>query len=301
MTIVSDQLVVTRLTGTTGAEIRGIDLRQTLSEEQVAEVHRHLVEYKVIFFPGQHLSSSEHLALARQLGEPTEAHPIDRGHDGHPELHEIDYTAMRERLTERKQETRPRRPYGDGWHTDVTFMATPPSASILNALVMPLHGGDTVFANTEAAYEGLSAPFQRLVEELVAVHDGEEPFGEGLRKLGQAQWEGETFTEFTPVEHPVVRTHPVSGRRTLFVNPNFTSYVKDVSRKESDAILSLLYQHMIEQKYLVRYRWQAGDLAIWDNRATMHNVVIDYGNEHRLIQRITLKGERPFGPATQAA
>jgi alpha-ketoglutarate-dependent taurine dioxygenase len=288
----SVELAITPLTGTTGAEIRGIDLRKTLAESTVADIRRALVEYKVIFFPGQHLSSEEHLAFAAQCGEITEAHPVSRGNQGHPGLHEIDYSAKRATYAGRRDELK--KPRRDGWHTDVTFMETPPMGSILNALAMPERGGDTVFANTEAAYADLSKPFQEFLDGLVAVHDGEEAFGEALRADGFAEWDGQRITAFTPVEHPLVRTHPESGRKSLFVNPEFTSHIKGFSRRESDGILSLLYQHMIGQKYLVRYNWTKGDLGFWDNRATMHFVVIDYGTQHRLIQRVTLKGERPF-------
>jgi alpha-ketoglutarate-dependent taurine dioxygenase len=294
MTVVASDvdLAITPLTGTTGAEIRGVDLRGTLSEATVADILQALVEYKVIFFPGQHLSSEEHLAFAAQCGEITEAHPISRGNQGHAGLHEINYTAIRESSAERHNPLK--KPYRDGWHTDVTFMERPPMGSILNALAMPERGGDTVFANTEAAYEGLSQPFREFLDGLVAVHDGEEAFGEGLRKDGFAEWDGQRITQFTPVEHPLVRTHPVSGKKSLFVNPEFTSHIKGLSRRESDGILGLLYDHMINQKYLVRYNWNTGDLGFWDNRATMHFVVVDYGTQHRLIQRVTLKGERPF-------
>jgi alpha-ketoglutarate-dependent taurine dioxygenase len=288
----SVQLDITPLTGLTGAEIRGVDLHEPLAESTVADIHDALVEYKVIFFPGQHLSSEEHLAFAAQCGDITEAHPISRGNLGHPGLHEINYSEIRDTYATRYNPLK--KPHRDGWHTDVTFMETPPMGSILNALAIPERGGDTVFANTEAAYEGLSAPFQQFLDGLVAVHDGEEAFGEGLRKDGFAEWDGQRITEFTPVEHPLVRTHPVSGRKSLFVNPEFTSHIKGFSRRESDGILGLLYEHMINQKYLVRYNWTTGDLGFWDNRATMHFVVVDYGTQHRLIQRVTLKGERPF-------
>jgi len=286
------ELDITPLTGFTGAEIRGVDLRQTLAESTVADILAALVEYKVIFFPRQNLSSEEHLAFAAQCGEITEAHPISRGNQGYPGLHEINYSEIRDTYADRHDPLK--KPRLDGWHTDVTFMETPPMGSILNALAIPERGGDTVFANTEAAYEGLSAPFQQFLDGLVAVHDGEEAFGEGLRKDGFAEWDGQRFTQFTPVEHPLVRTHPVSGKKSLFVNPEFTSHIKGFSRRESDGILGLLYEHMISQKFLVRYNWNTGDLGFWDNRATMHFVVIDYGTQHRLIQRVTLKGERPF-------
>jgi taurine dioxygenase len=173
-------------------------------------------------------------------------------------------------------------------------METPPMGSILNAVAMPERGGDTVFANTEAAYEGLSAPFRTFLDGLVAIHNGEEAFGEQIRTRGYGEWDGERFSELQPVEHPVVRTHPETGKRSLFVNPEFTSHIKGFSRRESDGLLELLYQHMVDQRFLVRYNWNAGDLGFWDNRATMHLVVIDYGTQHRLIQRVTIKGERPY-------
>jgi taurine dioxygenase len=283
---------VTPLTGTTGAELHGVDLRGTLDPSVVAEIHQALVEYKVIFFPGQHLSSEEHLAFSAQLGEITEAHPVSRGNHGHPGLHEIDYTALRDQYAARRDALR--KPRRDGWHTDVTFMENPPMASVLNALVMPDRGGDTVFANTEATYEGLSEPFRAFVDGLVAVHDGEQYLGPQLREDGFAEWDGKRITAFTPVEHPVVRTHPESGRKCLFVNPEFTSHIVGLSRRESDGLLEILYDHMVHQKYLVRYHWKAGDLGIWDNRDTMHFVVIDYGTQHRVIQRVTLRGDRPY-------
>jgi alpha-ketoglutarate-dependent taurine dioxygenase len=127
----------------------------------------------------------------------------------------------------------------------------------------------------------------------VAVHDGEEAFGEGLRADGYAEWDGKRFTEFTPVEHPLVRTIR-EWQEVPLCEPEFTSHIKGFSRRESDGILELLYEHMVHQKDLVRYNWREGDLGFWDNRATMHFVVVDYGDQHRLIQRVTLKGERPF-------
>jgi alpha-ketoglutarate-dependent taurine dioxygenase len=292
-TIPAVELAMTPLTGITGAEIRGVDLHQALDVPTLDAIRAALVEYKVIFFPEQHLSPEEHLAFSEQLGEITEAHPVSRGNGGHRALHEINYTDLFKAAASspRDELAKPRR---DGWHTDVTFMETPPMASILNAIEMPERGGDTVFANTEAAYSGLAKPFRRFLDGLVAVHDGEEAFGDEIRSDGYAEWDGTRFTEFVPVEHPLVRTHPESGRKSLFVNPEFTSHIKGFSRRESEGILNLLYEHMVQQKYLVRYNWNAGDLGIWDNRATMHFVVIDYGMQSRVIQRVTLKGERPF-------
>jgi alpha-ketoglutarate-dependent taurine dioxygenase len=286
------ELAVTPLTGTTGAEIRGVSLRQPLSSATVADIRQALFDYKVIFFPEQHLSTDEHFAFAAQFGEITEGHPTSAADHDRWGLNEINYTEIRENYAGRQDPTR--KPRLGGWHTDVTFMETPPMGSILNAVAMPERGGDTVFANTEAAYEALSAPFRTFLDGLVAIHNGEEAFGEQIRTRGYGEWDGERFAELRPVEHPVVRTHPETGKRTLFVNPEFTSHIKGFSRRESDGLLELLYEHMVDQRFLVRYNWNAGDLGFWDNRATMHLVVIDYGTQHRLIQRVTIKGERPY-------
>jgi taurine dioxygenase len=234
-------LAITPLIGTTGAEIRGISLDETLPPAKVAEIRQALSEYKVIFFPGQHLSTDEHFAFAVHFGEITEGHPTSAADNGRWGLNEINYTELRETYAGRQDPTR--KPRRDGWHTDVTFMETPPMGSILNALAMPEHGGDTVFANTQAAYEGLSAQFREFLDGLVAVPDGEEAFGAQIRASGYGEWEGRRFTELQPVEHPVVRTHPETGKRSLFVNPEFTSHIKGLSRRESDGLLELLYQH----------------------------------------------------------
>jgi len=287
-------LAITPLTGTTGAEIRGVSLREPLDPATVAGIQRALYEYKVVFFPEQHLSTDEHFAFAAQLGEITEGHPTSAADQGRFGLNEINYTELFEKARAGGPDPT-RKPRREGWHTDVTFVETPPAASILNAIAMPERGGDTVFANTQAAYEGLSAPFRAFLDGLVAVHDGEAAFGAQIRAVGYGEWDGERFTELHPVEHPLVRTHPETGERALFVNPEFTSHIKGFTRRESDGLLELLYQHMVDQKYLVRYNWKAGDLGIWDNRATMHLVVFDYDiTQHRQIQRVTIKGERPF-------
>ncbi len=165
---------------------------------------------------------------------------------------------------------------------------------MLNAIVIPEAGGDTLWADTHAAYEGLSAPIRQLVDGLHAFHDGTPTFGRLLEAVGQGEWDGETFTELTQVEHPVVRTHPETGRRNLFVNPGFTTRIKGLTRRESDALLEFLYAHMTTPEYVVRYRWEEGDLGFWDNRTTMHYAVGDYGDAHRVIQRVTVRGDRPF-------
>jgi alpha-ketoglutarate-dependent taurine dioxygenase len=289
-TATSVQLDIAPLSGTIGAEIRNIDLHQPLDPDTLCAVRQALLDYKVIFFPGQHLSPEEHKAFASSFGEITVAHPVIPGLEEHREVFEIDYTKARNLVGGRGSEYNER----EKWHTDVTFVETPPLGSILNAIVIPKAGGDTLWADTQAAYEGLSAPLRTLVDGLTAVHDGTRSFGKLLQAVGKGEWDGETFTELVSVEHPVVRTHPETGRRNLFVNPGFTVRIKELTVRESDALLQYLYQHMTTPEYVVRYRWEEGDLGFWDNRTTMHYAVGDYGDAHRVIQRVTLRGDRPY-------
>jgi alpha-ketoglutarate-dependent taurine dioxygenase len=283
-------LDIAPLSGTIGAEIRNVDLHEPLDSATVASIRQALLDYKVIFLPGQHLSPAEHKQFATYFGEITNAHPVIPGIDEHREVFEIDYTAAKKIVSDQKSE------YGitEKWHTDVTFVETPPLGSILNAIVIPPAGGDTLWADTNAAYEGLSAPMKTFVDGLTAVHDGTHAFGKLLEIIGKGEWDGQEFTELTPVEHPVVRTHPETGRRSLFVNPGFTLRIKGLTNRESDSVLQFLYRHMATPEYVVRYRWEAGDIGFWDNRTTMHYAIDDYGDAHRVIQRVTIKGDKPF-------
>jgi alpha-ketoglutarate-dependent taurine dioxygenase len=280
------------LSGTIGAEVRGIDLHQSLEAETVAAIRQALLDYKVIFFPGAHLSQDEHKHFATYFGEITNAHPVVPGVGEHKEVFEIDYSKVREMLAAGSGDSE--YSAGERWHTDVTFVRTPPLGSILSAIVIPAAGGDTLWSDTQAAYEGLSQPFRELVDGLTAVHDGSRRFGKLLDYLGEGEWDGEKITELIPVEHPVVRTHPETGRRSLFVNPGFTTKIKGLSSQESETLLTFLYRHMTAPEYVVRYQWDEGDLGFWDNRSTMHYAIGDYGNAHRVIQRVTIRGDQPY-------
>lgn len=284
-------LDVVPLSGTIGAVIRGLDLRD-LDDATVAAVRRVWLDRKVVFFPRQNLDPAEHLAFATRFGEPTEGHPVIPGLADHPEVFEIDYTAARSNLysTYGDVSTRYR---GILWHTDVTFVKRPPLGSILRAVVVPPAGGDTLFSDQQAAFAGLSPRLQDFLSTLTAVHDGEDQFKGVLDRVGQGRWEGETFVKLEPVEHPVVRTHPETGARTLFVNPGFTSHIKELDRAESDALLAFLFEHSVKPEYTVRYHWGEGDVGFWDNRSTQHAVAGDFGDQHRVIQRVTLRGDEP--------
>jgi len=283
-------LDVRPLSGTIGAEIRGLDLRD-LDDGTVAAIRQVWLERRVVFFPGQHLDPAEHLAFARRFGEPTEGHPVIPGVADNPEVFEIDYTAAGKLYAT----------YGDvasyergiSWHTDVTFVKRPPLGSILRAVVVPEFGGDTLFSDQVAAFKALSPALQAFLSTLTAVHDGKAQFQGILDLVGEGRWEGETFTALEPVEHPVVRTHPETGEQVLFVNPGFTSRIKELKLPESDALLAFLYAHSVKPEFTVRHHWGAGDVGFWDNRATQHAVSGDFGDAHRVIQRVTLRGDEP--------
>ncbi len=298
-TIQEVQLDVTPLSGTIGAEIRGLDLKSPLDQPTVESIRRTLLTYRVVFFPGAHLDPTEHIAFARNFGEVTPAHPVIPGIEGHPEVFEIDYsaTAKLTALYGDVAKNRSRPGGGISWHTDVTFVERPPLGSILNAVVIPKSGGDTMWTDQVAAYEGLSETIRSFIDGLTAVHDGRAQFGAILDRLPEAgEWDDAPYRELSPVEHPVVRVHPETGQRALFVNPGFTSHIKDLSPDESATLLGFLYAHSTKPEYVVRYHWQPGDLGFWDNRVTQHAVVGDYGSQARLIQRVTLRGDIPVGP-----
>lgn len=283
----TEKLVVEPLSATIGSVVHDLDLSAPLDTDTLAAVRALLVERKVLFFPRQGLTPPQLVAFARQFGPLTPAHPIMPGLDGHPEVLEVDATRSRQDPRYRDEYER------DDWHSDVTFMPTPPLGSVLQAEVVPSAGGDTAFADLQAAYASLSAPLRALVAGLSAVHDGRPVFGRFLATNAQPfNWDGVTYDAIEPVEHPVVRTHPESGRRGLFVNPTFTSHIAGLRFRESAKLLELLYEHATAPEHVVRLRWQAGDLAFWDNRSTMHYAVHDY-DEHRLMRRVTIAGDRP--------
>lgn len=289
-------LAVRPLSGAIGAVVDGLDLSAPLGDELVGAVRAALLAHRVLFFPAQHLSPEAHVAFARQFGELTAGHPVIGGIDGHPEVFEIDYSESRRLYASYGDVTT--RPGGNAvdWHTDVTFVERPPLGSILNATVIPASGGDTLWTNQVAAYDALSPALRDFLDGLHAVHDGSAQFAALLAaREGDVDWDGSVYDELRPVVHPVVRVHPETGERALFVNAGFTSHIVELTRAESDALLAYLYAHSTQHAFSVRYHWTAGDVAFWDNRATQHAVVGDFGEQHRVIQRVTLRGDIPVG------
>jgi taurine dioxygenase len=284
-------LTVRPLSRHIGAEVGGLDLHRALDDREVAAVRALLHQYKVLFFRGHHLTPDLHLAFAEQFGETTKGHPVIPGLPDNPKVFEIDYSQA-EQYRDAFQKSNV--DYDARvWHTDVTFVERPPSGSILNAVTIPEAGGDTQWSNQAAAFAALSPSLQDYLRTLTAVHDGSDQFGWILEHTADAAWEGERITSIDPVEHPLVRTHDETGEEILYVNPGFTRGIKELEPAEAQALLGFLHQHSVRPQFTVRWHWSQGDLAFWDNRATQHAVVPDFSGQHRVIQRVTLRGERP--------
>jgi taurine dioxygenase len=279
MTTAAIDLDVRPLSPSIGAEIRGVDCAADLPDPVVAAIRRIWLERLVVFFPDQHLNDDAQIAFARRFGELTESHPVEARVVDREEIHTIDSTKDRTNF----------------WHTDITFMRRPAMGSMLRAIVVPDAGGDTMWSDTRAAYETLTEPLRRLCDGLSAYHY--EPFYAQAVEEGHGNvWEGKKLTRLAPALHPVVRVHPETDRKNLFVNPKFTVALKDWPQDQGAAMLRLLFEHMTDPTFVVRYHWEPGTLAFWDNRATMHFGIYDYGDARRLMHRVTLRGDTPVGP-----
>ncbi len=277
-----DHLELEPLGPSFGAIVHGVRLDR-VGPADIAAIRAALADRKVLFFPRQELTDEDQIRFGNLLGQLTVGHPVADVDAARPEIYDIDSSD-------------PEFSFSDVWHTDVTFMPNPPAASILRAVQLPPTGGDTSWADSQAAYESLAEPVQRLVDDLTAVHDGNREWGQYLRRRGGGnEWEGEAVAELATVEHPVVRVHPETGRKGLFVNPGFTSHIVGVSDAESAGILSLLYAHLTRPENTIRHRWTVGDVGIWDNRSTAHYANRDY-TATRIMRRVTLRGDRPLGP-----
>ncbi|MFF5206546.1 TauD/TfdA dioxygenase family protein [Streptosporangium sp. NPDC000396] len=289
---------IRRVAGHIGAEIHGVDISRPLDAAVAGEIRQALLAHKVIFFRGQDLGHGAQIAFARQFGDLTHAHPHeDAPPEEFPQILTIDPRRYEERYGQGYRELYRKRQYSyySGWHTDVTAAVNPPAASILRAETVPPFGGDTQWTNLVAAYEGLSEPLKRFADGLRAEH----------RFLAGYQTAAEDATLVKRINdnllisiHPVVRVHPETGERALFVNPGFTDRIVGVSPQESRRILDLLYEQITRPEYTVRFRWEPGSVAFWDNRATAHLAPtdLDHLDVERTLHRVTLIGDRPVGP-----
>jgi alpha-ketoglutarate-dependent taurine dioxygenase len=278
-----------------GAEITGVDLREPLDTETFAEIRLALNHWRVVFFRDQDLSNDELKAFGRRFGPLTPAHPIAEGLVEHPEVWERKIDEYRTRRTETNTRPAGAKPPTDykGWHIDITFVANPNSYSILLGVEVPPYGGDTLFANLVAAYEGLSPKIRALIDDLHAVHQniGYDSAAARIRRDGRAPG---PFVSL----HPLVRVHPETGEKLLFLNPGTTTHIAGLRERESQAIIELLYGELTRAEYAVRFRWAPKSLVVWDNQAVAHAGPIDYAHFElpRIVRRITVAGELPKGP-----
>ena len=272
---------IERLSPALGAIISGIDLNATLNGEAQQGLQAALVEHQVLFLRQQFLQAEQQRDLALLFGD-LHIHPIYPAHERVAEVMVLD---------SHKQDLRD----NELWHTDVTFIQTPPLGCVLSAQQVPEFGGDTLWASSTAAYAALSKPMQALLEGLSASHDIRKSFPAtrfALTDADAARFE-KAKQDHPPVSHPVVRTHPVSGKKGLFVSEGFTTHINELTETESDALLRFLFAHATHPNFQVRWHWQAGDVAIWDNRATQHFANFDYGAAHRIMHRATVLGDKP--------
>jgi taurine dioxygenase len=272
------------LSGSLGAELLGVDVA-SLDDAGLAELRAAILRYGVVVLRDQKLSREAQLAFARRLGTP-EVHPIANGMADHPEIIRVLKPAGERAF------------FGTSWHTDNSFFERPTSFTVLYADTIPPVGGDTVYASMELAYETLSAPMKALLEPLVAVHSASSAYDP--RTTGDAKYKGDAPITYTysdaiwsEVQHPVVRTHAETGRKSLYVNAMFTQRIVGLASHESRALLDMLYAHATRPEFTCRVRWSPGALTIWDNRSVQHYAIDDYADFERVMYRVTLEGERP--------
>ena len=271
-------LTVGPVTAVVGAEISGVDLARPLAKETRDSILAAFVEYGVLFFRDQALTPDQQLAFARQMGSISiPAFSPKYGTD--PEMIVLDQVS-------------PRGEGADGWHSDNTFMPEPPMGSILKAVELPAIGGDTCFANMHAAYDALSEPIRALIDGLSAVHDITKPLQKAIASGHSTANLVELQAKWPPVTHPVARTHPVTGRKALYVNGNSTTHLEGLSERENAALLPFLIDHVRDPAFQCRFRWDTQSIAFWDNRTVQHYAVPDYGTR-RVMHRVTLDGDRP--------
>ncbi|WP_110971652.1 MULTISPECIES: taurine dioxygenase [Pseudomonas] len=275
-------LIITPLSPALGAQISGVDLSRDISAEARDAIEQALLIHQVLFFREQPINPQQQANFAAQFGD-LHIHPIYPNVPETPQVLVLDtaVTDVRDNAI---------------WHTDVTFLPTPALGAVLAAKQLPAYGGDTLWASGIAAFEALSAPLKTLLDGLTATHDFTKSFP--LARFGSTpqdleRWEA-TRRANPPLSHPVIRTHPVSGRKSLFVSDGFTTRINELSEAESEALLKFLFAHATRPEFTIRWRWQENDVAFWDNRVTQHYAVDDYRPARRVMHRATILGDVPF-------
>lgn len=281
MTATTQRLTLRPLAGALGAEVEGLDLSRPLDDETVAAVRAAFVDHQVLVFRDQQLTAEQQMAFGRYFGE-LDTHPFVEGNPRHPEVLDI--------ITEADDRVN----FGGGWHTDVTFLPEPDLGSILYAVEVPPVGGDTLFASQISAYDALSDTMKRVLDGLVAIHSAERQYSAGgYSTHSKAMKTKNSDQAGGRVKHPVVRTHPESGRKALYVNGGFTLHIEGMHPDEAQALLQFLFRHGVKEQFTCRLRWEPGTLAMWDNRSVQHFAIHDYRGQRRVMRRITIKGDRP--------
>ena len=277
------RISVTRYGASLGAEVGGVDLSQELDDETIGEIRRALLENLVIFFHGQQLSPERQIAFARRFGTLS-IHDQVPGMNDFPEIIEV------------RKEPEDERNFGGAWHGDVTYMEEPALGSILHALEVPEVGGDTLWSNQYLAYETLSSGMRAMLDRLVTIHTPAKIYG-----LTSQDWSKTSSIKTSPnataeyeTEHPLIRTHPETGKKLLFISGLFTPRFKDMTEEESKPLIDFLMEQATREEFTCRWRWTKGDVAFWDNRATLHYALNDYSGHRRVMHRVMINGDRPY-------
>lgn len=276
----NEKIQVRKASGALGGFVHGASLGDVASSDVVyRRVRALLVEHEVLFFCDQPQDPQVFAAFAKSFGDVL-GHPAYATVGEVPDVQILESTAA----NPSKIET---------WHSDMTFMQKPPSFTLLQGQIVPLFGGDTLWASATAAYDALSPSMQAFLQPLQAVNDFRHGFRESLAEPGGEERLAPAIAENPPVEHPLIRTHPETGRKAIYVNALFTTHIAGLSGKESEALLAFLFRHVVTEERTVRLSWQPGTVAIWDNRSTQHKPVNDFFPQHRLMHRVTITGEQP--------
>ena len=277
-------LIIEPYTPNIGAVVHDIDLADIEAEEVRTELRKALVEFQVLFFREQNLTPEQHIAFAKVFGDPDKAKAFFPRHAIHNVIEVLEAKPGGNRFGT------------DQWHTDITFVANPPTGTVLYSRVVPPSGGDTVWASGTAVYVSLPHALRVYLEELEAIHSFEHsgwpPYFERLPNGDEVY--SQARADHPPVVHPVIRTHPVTGKKTVYVSPNFTDRIKGLPRQESDALLAFLFARFQRPEFQARLRWEENTVTVWDNRATVHYAVTDYGDQHRLLHRVTFGEDKAF-------
>lgn len=283
----SGELQITPLSVHTGAEISGVDLCHPLTTDHVDQIRNALLKWRVVFFRGQELTHPQHISFAKRFGDPTPGHVIFGSHSDYPEIYPVvkHRTAQAGNVSVKRAWT--------GWHTDITAAINPPSASILRSVVLPPYGGDTQWLNMAKAFEALSLPMQEFLSSLRAIHQ----YKRALDPKDKSGYNELIEDKAMVSEHPLVTIHPETGEKMLFTNSAYVDHIVGLTPRESQCLLEYLWEHCLQPEFTIRFRWSAGSIAFWDNRATQHQAIGDVFDTDfsRELYRITLNGEIPVG------